>query len=168
MAWLITLILTFPNTASATPEPSYASDKQRVCSDCKILVPPAMVPRRGVVISDGSFTSALGYWETIDFDTRTMTRFVTRFDRNTHELTVTQSRCVVLSEEDVADVITLTNAVWRNPQKLTGTVATDVVWGIDLFDGDTTRKENGVGVLQHGEGADLRNGAARIWQRLAH
>lgn len=164
LIWLHLFFLFHANAGAAEP---YASRKERVCTDCRIAVPPGMIPRRGVVISTGSFSTPLGYWEAVDIDRRTLTRFITQIDASTHQLTVTQSRSVDLGDDDVAAVVALANAVWRMPQKLTGTTVTDVVWGIDLFDGDAARKEYGVGILQQGEGANLSNGVADIWQRLA-
>lgn len=153
-----------PVAASALP--AYAPVKAQVCTDCKINVPAGMIPPRGVVLSNGSFATPVGYWEMVDIDQRKMTRFITQLNASTHKLDVVQSRTVLLSDGDVAAVIELANAVWRFPQKLPAEQATDVVWGVDLFDGAVARKEFGVGQVQ-GDGANLKAALAQIWQRLA-
>ncbi|WP_231502018.1 hypothetical protein [Herbaspirillum sp. RV1423] len=163
---LLTAFLCIAVGAAAAGTPPYAPVKERVCTDCKITAPAEMIPSRGVVLSNGSFSTPLGYWEAVDIDSRRMTRFITQINPSTHKLAIAQSRSVDLSEEDVAAIVALANAVWRFPQKLPAAAATDVVWGVDLFDGGATRKESGMGVLQ-GEGADLKNGLEQIWKRLA-
>jgi hypothetical protein len=152
--------------AAASALPAYAPVKAQVCTDCKINVPAGMIPQRGVVLSNGSFATPVGYWEMVDIDQRKMTRFITQLNASTHKLDVVQSRTVPLSDGDVAAVIELANAVWRFPQKLPAEQATDVVWGVDLFDGAVARKEFGVGQVQ-GDGANLKAALAQIWQRLA-
>lgn len=152
--------------AAASALPAYAAVKAQVCTDCKINVPAGMIPQRGVVLSNGSFATPVGYWEMVDIDQRKMTRFITQLNASTHKLDVVQSRTVLLSDSDVAAVIELANAVWRFPQKLPAEQSTDVVWGVDLFDGAVARKEFGVGQVQ-GDGAHLKAALAQIWQRLA-
>ena len=174
MAIALAAICTVPNAhaadaaapAAASALPVYAPVKQKICTDCNISVPSEMIPRRGVVLSNGSFSTPVGYWEMVDIDQRKMTRFITQFNRETHKLAVVQSRSVPLSDDDIAALIGLANAVWRFPEKLPSTSATDVVWGVDLFDGEVVRKEYGVGQVQ-GDGANLKAALEQVWQRLA-
>ncbi|WP_050478804.1 hypothetical protein [Herbaspirillum rhizosphaerae] len=152
--------------AATSALPAYAPVKEKICTDCKISIPPEMIPRRGVVLSNGSFSTPAGYWEAVDIDQRKMTRFITQLNTETHKLAVVQSRTVPLSDDDVAELIGLANAVWRFPDKLPSTSANDVVWGVDLFDGAVTRKEYGVGLVQ-GDGANLEAALEQVWRRLA-
>lgn len=146
--------------------PVYAPVKEKICTDCKISVPAEMIPRRGVVVSIGGFFTPTAYWEMVDIDQRKMTRFITQINTDTHKLAIVQSRVVSLSESDVAEVIELTNLIWRFPGKLSATSPTHGTWGVDLFDGDIVRKEFGIGEIP-GDGANLSAALEQIWQRLA-
>lgn len=152
-------------TAQAADLPAYASVKERACSDCKVTVPAEMTPRRGVVISQGSFNT-VGYWSAVDIDQSTMTRFITQINQQSHKLYVVQSRVVQLGDEDLSGLVVLMNRLWSSAAALPEQRTTDAVWGLDLFDGAATRKEYGLGVIQ-GQGAELNNAIDVIWRKLA-
>lgn len=148
-----------------TQLPAYAAVKERICTDCKTTVPVAMTPGRGVVIAQGGFGD-VGYWSAVDIDQLTMTRFITQINQQTHQLYVVQSRVVQLSKDDLAGLIVGMNRLWSSPDPLPVVNTTDGVWGLDLFDGATRRKEYGIGAIQ-GQGAELNQAIDVIWRKLA-
>ena len=146
--------------------PLYATVKAHVCSECAVTVPAEMTPVRGVVISQGAFGTPIGYWSAIDLDQRSMTRFITQLKSPTERPALLQSRTVQLSEDDLAAIVPLMNAVWSLPDALPLQRTTDAVWALELFDAGVRRKEYGMGAIQ-AQGAELNNLLDAIWRRLA-
>jgi len=146
--------------------PPYAPVKAHVCSECAVTVPAEMTPVRGVVISQGAFGTPIGYWSAIDLDQRSMTRFITQLKSPTERPALLQSRTVQLSEDDLAAIVPLMNAVWSLPDALPLQRTTDAVWALELFDAGVRRKEYGMGAIQ-AQGAELNNLLDAIWRRLA-
>jgi hypothetical protein len=146
--------------------PAYAPVKARICGECAVTVPAEMMPVRGVVISQGAFGTPVGYWSAVDLDRRSMTRFITQLNNPTEKPALVQSRTVQLSDDDLAVIVPLMNAVWSLPEALPLQRTTDAVWALELFDAGVRRKEYGMGVIQ-AQGAELNNVLDAIWRRLA-
>lgn len=146
--------------------PAYAPVKAHVCGECAVTVPAEMTPTRGVVISQGAFGTPVGYWSVVDLDRRSMTRFITQLKNPTEKPALMQSRTVQLSDDDLAVIVPLMNAVWGLPEALPFQRTTDAVWALELFDAGVRRKEYGMGAIQ-AQGAELNNVLDAIWRRLA-
>ena len=160
------LLLAFLAGNAFAQVPAYAPVKAHVCGECAVTVPAEMTPVRGVVISQGAFGTPVGYWSAVDLDRRSMTRFITQLKSPTEKPVLVQSRTVQLSDDDLAAIVPLMNAVWSLPEALPLQRTTDAVWAIELFDAGVRRKEYGMGAIQ-AQGAELNNVLDAIWRRLA-
>lgn len=160
------LLLAFLAGNAFAQVPAYAPVKAHVCGECAVTVPAEMTPVRGVVISQGAFGTPVGYWSAVDLDRRSMTRFITQLKSPTEKPALVQSRTVQLSDDDLAAIVPLMNAVWSLPEALPLQRTTDAVWALELFDAGVRRKEYGMGAIQ-AQGAELNNVLDTIWRRLA-
>jgi hypothetical protein len=146
----------------------YAPIKQMLCTDCGPQSIPAIIrpPRRGFVLSRGSFLGTAGSWAVFDVDARTLSSVGTVYDQADpkRELKLDSRVSWTLPEAEFAELVRLANAAWASPQSLPSDMATDVAWGLYLVDGTSMRHEWGPG-LPAGLAGELARSVASITER---